>query len=56
MRDALGILCEPIEDDALPIPGLEPWEPWPPRLADSIFLHRLLDLRATAVLHESEEP
>ena len=56
MRDALGIICEPLEDDPLPMPGLAPWEPWPPRLAESMFLHRLLDLRATAVLHESAEP
>jgi hypothetical protein len=56
MRDALGIICEALEDDPLPMPGLEPWEPWPPRLAESMFLHRLLDLQATAVLHESAEP
>ena len=56
MRDALGILCESLEDDPLPMPGLEPWEPWPPRLAEPMFLHRLLDLQATAVLHESAEP
>lgn len=53
MRDALGILCEPPEEDPLPMLGLEPWEP---RLTESMFLHRLLDLRATAVLHESAEP
>jgi len=56
MRDALGIVCEPLEEDPLPMPGLEPWEPWSPRLAEWVFLHRLLDLQATAVLHESAEP
>ena len=56
MRDALGILCEPLEEDPLPMPGLEPWEPWPPRLAESMFLHRLLDLQATAEVHESDKP
>jgi hypothetical protein len=53
MRDALGIVCEPLEEDPLPMPGLEPREPWPPQLAESMFLHRL---RATAVLHERAEP
>jgi len=38
------------------MPGLEPWEPWPPRLAESMFLHRLHDLQAKAGLHESAEP
>ena len=56
MRDALGIVCEPLEEDPLPMPGLEPWEPWSPRLAESIFLHRLLDLQSRAFLHESAEP
>ena len=56
MRDALAILCEPLEEDPLPMPGLEPWEPWPPRLAESMFLHRLLDLQATAEVHESDKP
>ena len=41
MREALGIVCEPLEEDPLPMPGLEPWEPWPPRLAELMFLHRL---------------
>ena len=53
MRDALGIVCEPLEEDPLPMPGLEPWEPGSPRLAAWMFLHRLLDLQATVVLHES---
>ena len=58
MRDALGIVCEPLHDDPLRIcpAGLEPWEPWPPRLGDELFLHRLLDLQATAELHESDKP
>ena len=30
------------------MPGLDPWEPWPARLAESMFLHRRLDLQATA--------
>src|SRR5208337_5239197 len=55
-RDALGILCQPLEEDPLPMPGLEPWEPWPPCLAESMFLHRLLDLQATAEVHESDKP
>jgi len=56
MRDALGIACEPLEEDPLPMPGLEPWEPWSPPVAVWMFLHRLLDLQATAVLYESAEP
>ena len=56
MRDALGIVCEPLEEDPLPMPGLEPWEPWSPHVAEWMFLHRLLDLQATGVLHERAEP
>ena len=56
MRDVLGIVCEPLEEDPLPMPSLEPWEPWSPRVAERMFLHRLLDLQARAVLHESAEP
>ena len=48
--------ASPSRTDPLPMPGLEPWEPWPPRLAKSMFLHRLLDLQATAELHESDKP
>jgi uncharacterized protein len=56
MRESLGIVSEPLEDDPFDMLGLEPWEPWPPRLAESMFLHRLLDLQATAELPESDEP
>ena len=56
MRDALGIVCEPLDDDPLPMLGLEPWEPWPPRLAESIFLRRLVCLQPTAELHERDKP
>lgn len=56
MRESLGIVTEPLEDDPFDMLGLEPWEPWPPRLAESMFLHRLLDLQATAEVHESDKP
>ncbi len=56
MRDALGIVLEPLKDDPFSMPGLEPWEPWSPRLAEDLFLHRLLDLQATANFHENAEP
>jgi hypothetical protein len=36
--------------------GLEPWEPWPPRLAASMFLRQLVYLQATAELHERDKP
>jgi hypothetical protein len=45
IRHSLKITLDPVDDDPLPVPdGLQPWEPWPPRLAASLFLARLRDL------------
>ena len=47
MREHLGITLDPLADDPLPTPaGLRPWQPWPPRLAASLFLRKLRDLAA----------
>jgi 5'-deoxynucleotidase YfbR-like HD superfamily hydrolase len=45
IRESLQITLEPLQDDPLPAPaGMQNWEPWPPRLAASLFLTRLQDL------------
>jgi hypothetical protein len=45
IRDSLKITLEPVDVDPLPVPeGLQPWEPWPPRLAAALFLTRLQHL------------
>ena len=42
IRDFLKISEAPLHDDPLPPqPGLHPWEPWPARLAATLFLERL---------------
>jgi hypothetical protein len=34
-----------VNEDPLPVPdGMQPWEPWPPRLAAALFLAKLRDL------------
>ena len=49
----LRISVEPLDIDPVPTPvGLQPWEPWSPRLAASMFLETLLELRNQA----AEEP
>ncbi len=38
LRDDLGITPEPLAVDPLPTPhGLQPWEPWPPKIAEQRF-------------------
>lgn len=49
----LRIKVEPLDVDPVPTPvGLQPWEPWPPNLAASMFLETLRELRNQA----AEEP
>ena len=43
---SLGITVAPLDSDPVtPPPGMQPWEPWPPRLAASLFLEHLRSLR-----------
>jgi 5'-deoxynucleotidase YfbR-like HD superfamily hydrolase len=45
IHESLQITLEPLDDDPLPVPdGMRRWEPWPPRLAASLFLAKLQDL------------
>ncbi len=45
IRESLEITLEPVTEDPLPVPdGMQPWEPWPPRLAAALFLAKLRDL------------
>ena len=45
MRDSLGITLDPLDADPLTLPsGMQPWEPWPPKLAETLFLQRLTEL------------
>jgi hypothetical protein len=45
IRDSLKITLEPVDEDPVPVPeGLQPWQPWPPRLAAFSFLTMLQHL------------
>ena len=45
MRESLGITLDPLDADPLTLPpGMQPWEPWPPKLAETLFLQRLTEL------------
>jgi hypothetical protein len=45
MRATLGITLDPLDNDPLTLPaGMKPWEPWPPKLAESQFFRRLIEL------------
>jgi hypothetical protein len=45
MRESLGITLDPLDADPLTLPsGMQPWEPWPPKLAKTLFLQRLTEL------------
>jgi hypothetical protein len=45
MRDSLGITLVPLDADPLTLPsGMQAWEPWPPKLAETLFLQRLTEL------------
>ena len=51
IRHSLRITAEPLELDPLPSRcGLQPWEPWPPRLAAGLFLETLAELRHQAAV------
>jgi hypothetical protein len=53
MRDSLGITLDPLDADPLTLPsGMQPWEPWPPKLAETLFLQRLTDLLEKAARDE----
>ena len=42
MREQLGISLAPVAEDPLPPPdGLQPWQPWPPKIAEQQFLDTL---------------
>ena len=48
IRDDLQIELNPLQDDPVAPPeGMRPWEPWPPKLAASLFLATLKELDAT---------
>lgn len=50
VRDSLGIALVPLTRDRLAAPpGMRPWEPWPQRLAASVFLERLQSLQQEAL-------
>ena len=45
IRNSLQIRLEPVATDPLPLlEGMQPWEPWPPRTAASLFLAKLSEL------------
>jgi hypothetical protein len=45
IRDSLLIALDPVQDDPLPtVEGMQPWEPWPPRIAAALFLAKLHEL------------
>jgi hypothetical protein len=45
MRESLGITLDPLDADPLTLaPGMQPWEPWPPKLAETLFLQRLAEV------------
>ena len=47
LHDTLNITLAPLSDDPLPRPTeLRPWEPWPVKLAASLFLYKLRELTA----------
>jgi len=51
IAETLGIRLAPLCDDPLPLlPGLQPWEPWPPRRAAALFLAKLRDLDGAITL------
>ena len=53
MREALEITLEPLDEDPLvPPTGFAPWQPWPPALAQRIFMRRLHILLARAGVDE----
>jgi hypothetical protein len=45
IRSNLQITLDPLDEDPLAMPpGMSPWEPWPPKLASTVFLQRLGEL------------
>ena len=46
IRSSLGITLAPLDVDPVPVPpGMQPWEPWPPKLAAQLFLDQLEELQ-----------
>ena len=53
IRHSLRIQADPLDIDPVPtLLGMQPWEPWPPKLAAAVFLDTLRELRDQA----AEEP
>jgi 5'-nucleotidase len=47
IRDSLEIELDPVAvDPVCPPVGMRPWEPWPPKLAASLFLAKLNELKS----------
>jgi 5'-deoxynucleotidase YfbR-like HD superfamily hydrolase len=45
IHDSLLIALDPLQDDPLPtVEGMQPWQPWPPRIAAALFLAKLHEL------------
>jgi hypothetical protein len=45
IRDSLHIRLDPVAEDPLPLlDGMQPWEPWPPRIAPALFLAKPREL------------
>jgi len=52
--ESFGLTLAPVEKDPLaPTPGMQPWEPWPPKLAEALFLNRLNRLLRAAGRNDS---
>jgi len=50
IRNYLKIELDPVQDDPVSPPvGMRPWEPWPPKLAASVFLTTLRSLDSQMV-------
>jgi uncharacterized protein len=48
IRDQLEIELEPLSSDPVcPPDDMRPWEPWPPKLAASLFLAKLRELKSS---------
>lgn len=56
IAEMLDLRFRPLEGDPLPrLDGLQPWEPWTPRLAASLFLTKLRELQhATHLDHPAD--
>lgn len=54
IRASLQITLDPLDHDPLSLPtGMRPWEPWPPKLAKTLFLDRLAEVRDVVEIDET---